>query len=104
MLVSQEFPRLVDNPQQDSGLNAYLGRQDVAFSRDDVMLEIAWLVSFHDDGRVESRISAKAGFPDAWRRKVGRELDRVSEVFGLLVQEKGAVEAASVVCGLVFPA
>lgn len=94
---------MMESPES-SRLSRYLGRQDISFARDQVNLDIVWLVSFDDDGEVTSLITAKSRFPGTWRRAVGAELDKINDAFKLLVKEKGALEAINVICKLVFPA
>lgn len=105
---AQDFKALIadtivlESPEH-SRLSKYLGRQDITFIRDQVSFDVAWLVSFGDDGEVKSRTTAKARFPDMWRRTVGAELEKIGDAFDLLVKEKGAFEAIRVVCKLMFP-
>lgn len=107
--VEREFESLLPRPgsinnSDHSLLITYLGRQDITLVRDQVSLDVAWLVKFSDDGDVESRITANARFPDTWRRTIGAELDKIGSAFDLLAVEKGALEAIRVVCKLMFPA
>ncbi|KAK4696373.1 hypothetical protein P7C71_g1531, partial [Lecanoromycetidae sp. Uapishka_2] len=86
----------------DARLSNYFGNQDISFSREHVTLDIAWLASFGDDGDVESHVTARAKFPDTWRRTAGADLDRIGDAFDLLAKERGVLEAIRVVCKLIF--
>ena len=106
--AEQEFRDLREETNNGKGvekshMSEHLGCQDISFARDHVSLDITWLLSFEDDGEVRSKVSAAASFPDAWRRNVGPEIDRIGDAFDLLKEEKGPLEAIRMICKLIFP-
>ena len=109
MESEREFKALLPNRRitgraGSSNLVSHLGRQELKFSRNLVVLDFVWKISINNDGEVEGNISAKASFPDTWRRtEGGAELGKIDEAFDLLVKDRGALEAIRVVCTLIFP-
>ncbi|KAL2047594.1 hypothetical protein N7G274_000636 [Stereocaulon virgatum] len=102
----QEFEALAISRQkldEHPDFDSYLGQQALTFSHKEVALDIVWLCSVHDDGNIESKVSAKAKFPVTWQRTSGRaELDKVGEAFDQLVQDRGPLEAIRVIGNLIF--
>jgi len=67
------------------------------------MLRIKWEVGFDWTGEVESRVSAKARFPEVWYEVDERRgLGKVPAVFDRLVRERGVFEAVRIMSGVIF--
>ena len=81
----------------------HLGCQNLLFRRSKVRLAVKWQITISTDGQAQSNLSAKASFPETWRRKENREeLDKIGEAFHMLVKQSGVSEAVYVTCRLLF--
>ena len=80
------------------------GRQSLLFSLSGVSLLLSWHLDFDWTGEVESRVSACAAFPEAWKNADERaSLGKIDELFLRLVVERGVFDAVRIVIGLLFP-
>ena len=81
----------------------HLGRQSMLFTRPPVSLLITWYIIIAQTGDVQSCVAAYAAFPQRWTQNTGGEaLGKVSEVFDLLVVQRGVFESVKIICGLIF--
>ena len=82
-----------------------LARQSLSLKRKGVELTITWAINIDDHGEVKSLVSARAKFPDSWKRTIreeGAELDKVGKAFDMLKDQRGVAEAILVTCKTVF--
>lgn len=113
---ARDYGDLIVDDGVHSGVSSQLTRADLSsliprlrwrelhMARGAVCLNVHWHVSISDDGNVSSDVSALPQIPDTWRRtEAGAELDKVGEVFKMLVNDRGAAQATRVVAGLLFP-
>ena len=66
-------------------------------------MRVRWEIGFDWTGEVESRLGARARFPEVWYEVDERRgLGKVPTVFDRLVRERGVFEAVEILSGVVF--
>jgi hypothetical protein len=99
-------PRLLqkqDISASQRQIRYYLDRDSVVLRDRNAILRVRWVIGFDWTGEVESRLDARARFPEVWHEVDERRgLGKVPTVFDRLVRERGVFEAVEIMSGVVF--